>query len=137
MKETTLTNAIKLALSKHGQYCRVENAVSKGMPDINFFRRGKEHWIEAKILRGQRVHFEASQITWMKTRVKHSGEVLIFVRKEDEMWILKASKIIDQMVYLAGHMKPHLEFHQVRDSHDFYTKKPMDWEGVLGFLKSY
>ena len=58
-------------------------------------------------------------------------------RKEDEMWILKASKIIDQMVYLAGHMKPHLEFHQVRDSHDFYTKKPMDWEGVLGFLKSY
>ena len=137
MKETTLTNSMRAALSKKGQYCRVENAVSKGMPDVNFFRRGKEHWIEAKIVRGQRVSFEASQITWMKTRIRHGGEVIVFIRKENEMWVLKASKIVDRMVYVTSHMKPHLELHQVRELHDFYTKKPMDWEGVLDFLKSY
>lgn len=134
MKEKIFATMLRTNMAKKGQWCRIENAVGVGIPDVNFFYKGKDHWIEIKIAKGRRVVFEASQITWFTKRNTEGGEALVFIRKDNTMWIMKVSDVVKRVLYSV---KPFLEISHVEQYCIFTTKKPFDWEGVLDTLKAY
>ena len=96
MNEKGFTLSIRNAIAKKGHWSRVENVAGVGMPDINFFFNKRDIWIETKVAKGNRVIFEASQVTWFTRRNRYKGEYLIFVRKNNTMWIAKASAVMDK-----------------------------------------
>jgi hypothetical protein len=134
LKEKVYATMLKTHLAKLGQWCRIENVVGIGIPDVNFFFRGKDIWIEIKIVKGKRAIFETSQITWFTKRVREGGDALVFARKDQEMWIIRASELLPHVQYSV---KPHVNIEILHRFGALYTKKPFDWEAIKDVLKSY
>jgi hypothetical protein len=137
MNEKGFTLSIRNAIAKKGHWSRVENVAGVGMPDINFFFNKRDIWIETKVAKGNRVIFEASQVTWFTRRNRYKGEYLIFVRKNNTMWIAKASAVMDKLMYTHNGGKPWLELDTLQTNATVIQHKPIDWDVVLDFLKSF
>ena len=139
MKEKVFSSLLRIKLKNKGHWTRVENIAGVGIPDINFFYKGKDIWIETKVAKGQRVIFEASQVTWYKQRYKYGGDYLIFVRKDDWIWIAKASTIFSSpgLLWSGACTKPYMVLSLFEDLSIFKDKKPVNWEGIYDILKSF
>lgn len=75
MTEAKLSTRIqKLLPAIHWQ--RIENSVGVGCPDLNGCWKGKEFWIELKIIGGAPIR--ASQKVWHMRRNEAAGKAFIF-----------------------------------------------------------
>ncbi|HIG58743.1 MAG TPA: hypothetical protein EYQ21_05035 [Flavobacteriales bacterium] len=137
MNEKGFTLSIRNAIAKKGHWTRVENCAGIGMPDINFFYNKRDIWIEVKVAKGQRVIFEASQITWFTRRQIFKGDYLVFVRKNNTMWIARASSILDKVMWPNAGGKPWVELNVLQSNASVIQHKPIDWDIVMDFLKSF
>lgn len=85
-------------------WMRLENLVGTGMPDINGCLNGVEVWVETKLVKGNRIHFEPMQPAWIRKRTRAGGKVYIFARHKDTFllwagfpseWMLNGTPLSD------------------------------------------
>lgn len=133
MKENAFNDLLRRNLHKDGHWTRVENIAGVGIPDINWCYKGKDIWIESKMVRGQRITFEASQITWTKNRVKYGGDNWVLARKENNIYLARASVIHESIQWLNKPFVSLADFIQYGDS---VYKKPFKWEILKNKLVS-
>jgi hypothetical protein len=84
-------------LDQWGDHCRVENTAESGTPDISYAINGIQGWIETKVVRHGKMHFERFQPAWMKKRLRHSlGNVWVFAADEaaEQLFIYRADDIV-------------------------------------------
>ena len=53
------------------------------------------------------------------------------------MWIAKASAVMDKLMYTHNGGKPWLELNTLQTNATIIQHKPIDWDVVLDFLKSF
>lgn len=94
MNESSFFNSLlKPRLKSWGDYCRVENSVGNGIPDVNYAIQNIEGWIETKVSKGQFLYFEKFQIPWIKKRIKHSRTTWVLALCGDEINLYSGDQI--------------------------------------------
>ena len=130
MKENALWSLIRRNIKGHCQ--RVENAVGLGTPDVNCCYEDIEVWIELKIVKGNLIYFEWSQIAWIKQRTheKINGNVLIMARHKDDIIAFDArflpTEKLKRKVNKAGL--------DIRDVNYIRWPKPYDWKEIQEYI---
>ena len=66
-------------------YCRIENVVGVGVPDINVCYRGREVWIEAKYVYDELPQIRKAQYAWGMRRASVGGNVYVLGELQDGM----------------------------------------------------
>jgi len=73
MNETEFyRNHVRKKLLLWGDHSRVENTTESGTPDISYAIKGKQGWIETKVIRKAEMKFETFQLAWLKKRARHA-----------------------------------------------------------------
>lgn len=66
-----------------GDWQRIESGLTGGgIPDINACRKGKEIWIELKVVDGRRVKMRPEQVGWHLRRARAGGVTFILAYHE-------------------------------------------------------
>lgn len=63
---------------------RLENSVAAGMPDVNAVYKGKEAWLELKVMHGLRIEVRYSQLKWLKRRTMSGMVNTYYVVKDGD-----------------------------------------------------
>jgi len=130
MTEAQFSSLIKKNIDCH--WCRVENMVSAGMPDANAACNGVERWIELKIVKGNYLLFEWSQINWFASRKKQGMSNIRVMARDDCSIILINSDDIDRE---DVHRKAHKAGLKIDDDLVFKRYyKPWNWEQIKNDL---
>ena len=130
MKETGLWTLIRMNIKGHCQ--RIENAVGLGTPDVNCCYNGSDVWIELKIVKGNLLLFEWSQIAWFKQRTheKINGNVLVIARHKENIIAFEARNLptekLKRKVNKAGL--------DIRDVEYVSWSKPYDWAQIMFYI---
>ena len=100
MTEKQLRERFKSILPKRTHFQPLETHVP-GVPDLNFCLEGQEHWVELKIVTGQRkLKFQkplsSLQWNWLRARVKAGGNAWIVGQHEREIWIWDCSEALER-----------------------------------------
>ena len=77
---------------------RLENSVAKGVPDVHYTIPGAHGFIEFKYIPEYpkrpttplKLPLRAEQKLWIKTRGEMAGDVWVFVRVEDDFYLLQS-----------------------------------------------
>jgi len=126
MTEAQFSSLIKKNIECH--WCRVENMVSAGMPDANAASNGIERWIELKIVKGNYLLFEWSQINWFASRKKQGmNNVRVMARDNDAILLINANDIERDDLYKKAH-KAGLKIDDNLVFKKYY--KPWDWKQI-------
>ena len=105
---------------------RVENRVRHGLPDFHVQVSGGDiAWVEVKVIRGNRIKLERSQVPFLTKFAKRAGLAMILAVKPKE-WI---------RFYDAA--KVDLKQVDIREWSPVYEGDVDDWEGVLATLDYY
>jgi hypothetical protein len=77
---TLFKNQLDIPPDIHHQ--RIETgSTGRGIPDVNICRRGKEVWVELKVVNGKRVKLRPEQVAWHVRRARAGGVSWIFARE--------------------------------------------------------
>lgn len=91
MKESEFWALVKGKLPGHAE--RVENALTKGTPDVNMCHESIELWLELKILDAKGTcQLRPEQVLWHRKRQEHGGRVFVLARNEDTLKILQVQR---------------------------------------------
>ena len=92
--ESAFWQRIRGPLAKHapGDWQRHEPGTGgiPGVPDVNACVRGREFWVELKVVaRGKQVGLRPSQVAWHTRRAQHGGRswILANVVRTGEIWL--------------------------------------------------
>lgn len=81
MKESQFWALVKDKLL--GDVERVENALTRGTPDVNGCFESHEYWLELKVLDDKgRCELRPEQYLWHRKRQEHGGRVFVLARNE-------------------------------------------------------
>jgi len=129
MRESTFWSQVKAKLvDDETHLCRLENSSGSGMPDVNGCRRGAERWIELKMFHGQRLHFRASQRSWMLSRKKVGGKVWVLARKDDEIFLWAAWHLLESPSKVEKEGKSFSIKYDDMPGAYFRDSKPFAWD---------
>lgn len=94
MKESQFWALVKDKLPGHVE--RVENALTRGTPDVNMCANGIEVWLELKVL-DTKGHCELrpEQLLWHRKRQEAGGKVFVLARNEDTLKLYQVSRQMD------------------------------------------
>lgn len=98
MLEKYLWRMIRENTSVAIDWCREENVVAAGMPDVNGCRHGVDIWLELKIFGGNKIHFRPSQPSWIRRRCAHGGRVWIVAWKEPGVLYLYNGNVLKYLL---------------------------------------
>ena len=94
---------IKVAPGIH--LTRIENAASSGVSDVTLAFKGREVWLELKMLRNGRMKFQPSQRQWIPKRVAAGANVKLLAREDD---VHQSIYVFDAKILNAtGDVRPH------------------------------
>lgn len=136
MRESSFSQLLRIHLTKHGHWTRVENVCVSGMPDINMFINGRDVWIETKISKGNRIIFEQSQNTWHLKRARWGGDHIVLTRHKDMTIVSAMSAMVKAFVWYGTH-KPYVAAQDAIRDALWTSEKPMDWDRLLSTVKSF
>ena len=72
---------------------------SAGIPDINFYKSGRDVWLELKVAKDGKVKMRPTQKRWHKDRAARGGQ----------SWVLVLSPSKDRVLWLPGAVAAGLE----------------------------
>jgi hypothetical protein len=76
-----------------GDVERIENALTRGTPDVNGCYDGLDYWLELKILDDKnRCVLRPEQLLWHRKRQAHGGHVLVLARNEDVIKVYQVQR---------------------------------------------
>lgn len=91
MKESQFWALVKGHLPGHAE--RVENALTRGTPDVNLCHEGYELWLELKVLDAKGVcTLRPEQYLWHRKRQESGGHVFVLARNENVLKILQVQR---------------------------------------------
>lgn len=139
MKESGLWTTLAVNMRKHprADVTRVENVVSKGMPDVNICHRGVEAWVELK----HEHNFPARMTTvvrfptytneqrlWQRLRMAAGGRVFMLVQVDGEYFLFNCMNTIMNLgiTWTAKEMRDMALYHGHRGR--------VDWDKVLELM---
>lgn len=94
MTEVDVWEKMNSILGKHAHLTRVENAITFGIPDVDLCYKGKQDWVELKIVKNGAILFRPSQIAWYVRRIKiGKGDTFIFAEHNGTGYLFLASSI--------------------------------------------
>jgi hypothetical protein len=94
VRESYFWVQFKAAMVGFAHASRIENTAGNGISDVNLCRDGIEVWVELKMMKGSRLHFRNSQLSWILTRAKFGGRVRVLARNEDVALLYDAQKLL-------------------------------------------
>lgn len=110
VKESQFWALVKGHLPGHVE--RVENALTRGTPDVNMCHDSTELWLELKILDAKgNCQLRPEQYLWHRKRQEHGGRVFVLARNEN---ILKVYQVQRDM-----------ELYEI-----WTCSKPFDWSNM-------
>lgn len=102
MKESAFWTTIRANLPQIF-WTRIESSASVGIFDVNgLFTGGKEIWVELKIMKGNRIEFQKTQIAWAQRRLNlGSTNMVVIARKDSTVIVFDAQvvKIVPSKIY--------------------------------------
>ena len=111
-----------------GHLIRIENLVTRGVPDVHACHKGKHEWFELKIGSGNTVYFQNSQIAFFHVAKKHKEPVKIFMRKNELLYL------IDSTIFINSVYKPikgdRVAFNINELSKAFIWGQPWKWKDI-------
>ena len=111
-----------------GHLIRIENLVTRGVPDVHACHNGKHVWLELKIGSGNTVYFQNSQIAFFHEAKKHKEPVKIFMRKNELLYL------IDSTIFINSVYKPikgdRVAFNINELSKAFIWGQPWKWKDI-------
>ena len=91
MKESKFWSLVKCHLPGHVE--RVENALTRGTPDVNMVYDSTELWLELKILDAKgSCQLRPEQALWHRKRQEHGGRVFVLARDENILKIFQVQR---------------------------------------------
>tara|TARA_R110000803_G_scaffold1629_4_gene5270 strand:- start:3224 stop:3634 length:411 start_codon:yes stop_codon:yes gene_type:complete len=79
--EATFSKLVKSHLPAGAHWQRIETgSTGTGIPDVNICYKGKEIWVELKLIKGKRVDLSPTQVAWHMQRAKAGGITWILAR---------------------------------------------------------
>lgn len=103
MNEAQLWQLVKKNIDGH--LVRIENTAGIGTPDVHACLDGQEVWIELKVVKGNFIYFQASQLAWFTRRVAAGGNVKVLWRRkcceQDGINIAPAQHILSALQHIA------------------------------------
>lgn len=76
-----------------GDVERVENALTRGTPDVNGCYNGQEYWLELKILDAKgNCELRPEQYLWHRKRQEHGGRVFVLARNDTLIKLFQVQK---------------------------------------------
>lgn len=91
MKESQFWALVKGKLPGHVE--RVENALTRGTPDVNMCHVGIEVWLELKVLDNKGVcELRPEQYLWHRKRQEAGGKVFVLARNEKVIKIYQVQR---------------------------------------------
>lgn len=73
---------------------RVENLVQPGTPDVYYTKDGRSGWVETKIARAGRLHFEKFQLPWLSNHARCGGTAWVLATDETQLWLWRAEDVV-------------------------------------------
>lgn len=114
MKESQFWALVKGKLPGHVE--RVENALTRGTPDVNMCHEGSELWLELKVLDAKgHCELRPEQILWHRKRQESGGRVFVLARNENVLKVLQIQREMDLFEVWS-------------------CTKPFDWENMNNLL---
>ena len=114
MKESQFWALVKGKLPGHAE--RVENALTRGTPDVNMCYDSTELWLELKILDSKgSCQLRPEQVLWHRKRQESGGRVFVLARNEEVIKIFQVQRDFDMLEVWA-------------------CSKPFDWENMNSLL---
>tara|TARA_R100000234_G_scaffold46829_1_gene27997 strand:- start:17908 stop:18315 length:408 start_codon:yes stop_codon:yes gene_type:complete len=126
MKEKDLWALFKKNIPGH--LVRIENIVTKGVPDVHCSRNGKTLWCELKITNGSRVYFQPSQIAFFTEAKKHGSIVKVFVRHNNLLYLIDTKILLNMEHQVNNSDKITYDISQLSRAHIW--GKPYDWREI-------
>lgn len=91
MKESQFWALVKGKLPGHVE--RVENALTRGTPDVNMCHEGCESWLELKVLDAKHhCELRPEQYLWHRRRQEVGGRVFVLARNESVLKVLQVQR---------------------------------------------
>lgn len=91
VKESQFWALVKGHLPGHAE--RVENALTRGTPDVNMCYDSTELWLELKILDAKgSCQLRPEQFLWHRKRQEQGGRVFVLARNENVLKILQVQR---------------------------------------------
>lgn len=108
MTEHDLWKRLYTASKGLAHVTRIENSATFGVPDVVGTYKGKQFWLEFKILKGMHILLQPTQVAWMIQEVNAEGEVNILVADSSTlmMYMYHASEIIKPEYLMSYNSKP-------------------------------
>lgn len=94
MKESQFWALVKGKLL--GDVERVENALTRGTPDVNGCFEGHEYWLELKVLDDKgRCELRPEQYLWHRKRQEHGGRVFVLARNDSVLKLYQVQRSME------------------------------------------
>ena len=94
MKESQFWALVKGKLL--GDVERVENALTRGTPDVNGCYEGHEYWLELKVLDAKnKCELRPEQYLWHRKRQEHGGRVFVLARNEEVIKLYQVQRSME------------------------------------------
>ena len=94
MKESQFWALVKGKLL--GDVERVENALTRGTPDVNGCFEGHEYWLELKVLDAKnKCELRPEQYLWHRKRQENGGRVFVLARNEDVIKLYQVQRSME------------------------------------------
>jgi hypothetical protein len=114
MKESQFWALVKGKLPGHVE--RMENALTRGTPDVNMCHEAIELWLELKILDAKgSCQLRPEQVLWHRKRQEHAGRVFVLARNEETLKIYQVQRDMELFEIWA-------------------CTKPFDWDNMNDLL---
>lgn len=116
VKESQFWALVKGHLPGHAE--RVENALTRGTPDVNLCHEGADLWLELKVLDAKgKCTLRPEQYLWHRKRQEAGGRVFVLARNESVLKILQVQRDMEL-------------------SEIWSCSKPFDWDNMNSLLFS-
>lgn len=94
MKESQFWALVKGKLL--GDVERIENALTRGTPDVNGCFEGHEYWLELKVLDNkERCNLRPEQYLWHRKRQENGGRVFVLARNEEVLKLYQVQRSME------------------------------------------
>ena len=132
--EATFSKLVKSHLPVGAHWQRIETgSTGTGIPDINICFKGKEIWVELKLIKGKRVDLTPTQVAWLMKRAKAGGHTWILARHTyDGVRIGKGDNIY---LWKGIHAKTVKENGTASGGY-LVWRAPFNWEKIMNCLLS-
>lgn len=138
MTEQDLWKRLYTASKGLAHVTRIENSATFGVPDVAGTYKGKQFWLEFKIMKGTHILFQPTQIAWMLQEINAGGEVHVLVadgrQNATEMYMYHASEIIKPEYIISYNGKPAINLRNLPGDLyrlDGYVNEKTYWVSIL------